>query len=73
MPTHRDIAEAFSSHRFHDAYDHLAADVRWNLVGVDVIHGRDNVIATCEATLRELHTTRACPATGVRRDRGARS
>jgi hypothetical protein len=33
MTTARETAEAFSGHRFRDAYDALAPDVRWTSVG----------------------------------------
>jgi hypothetical protein len=32
----REIAKAFSGHRFADAYPHLAQNVRWVLVGAEV-------------------------------------
>ena len=51
------IAQAFSGHRFADAYPHLADDVHWVLVGGPTITGRQNVIDTCEETLRELAQT----------------
>lgn len=63
MTAPRDIAEAFSSHRFSEAYEHLAPDIRWVLVGADPLEGRDNVIAACEATRADLDDT----ATEVRR------
>jgi ketosteroid isomerase-like protein len=58
MPTDiRALAEAFSSHRFADVYDHLATDVVWVAVGSGSTEGRDAVIAVCESTLSELATT----------------
>lgn len=54
MATPREIAEAFSSHRFQETYDALAPDVRWNSVGGETTEGRDAVIGVCEATLRDL-------------------
>ncbi len=50
----RRVAEAFSGHRFADAYQALADDVRWDLVGEDAIVGRQAVVDACEATLAEL-------------------
>ncbi len=50
----RRIAEAFSGHRFAEAYGALADDVRWDLVGEDVLVGRQAVVDACEATLAEL-------------------
>jgi ketosteroid isomerase-like protein len=52
------IAEAFSSHRFADAYPYLADDVRWHLVGGPILQGAGEVRAACEATLSELEDTR---------------
>lgn len=54
----RRIAEAFSGHRFRETYDHLAPDVVWLAVGASATHGKDDVVAACEATLTELtHVT----------------
>lgn len=53
----RAIAEAFSGHRFAEAYDHLAEDVVWVLVGGSVIEGKPAVITTCGGTLTELADT----------------
>ena len=57
MTTPQQIAEAFSGHRFSDAYDHLAADIQWVLIGSATIQGRDQVIQTCEQTAAELTDT----------------
>ena len=54
MPTPREIAEAFSGHRFADAYPALAPDVRWTAVGQGVLNGRQAVVDACEATLAGL-------------------
>ena len=51
------IAQAFSGHRFADAYPYLAENVNWVLVGGPTITGRQAVIDTCEETLRELAQT----------------
>lgn len=53
----RDLAEAFSSHRFRDTYDHLAVDVTWVSVGGSITRGREAVVAVCEGTLVELAGT----------------
>ncbi len=50
----RRTAEAFSGHRFAEAYDALADDVRWDLVGEDTLVGRQAVVDACEATRAEL-------------------
>lgn len=48
--TIEEVAEAFSSHRFAEAYPVLASHVRWNLVGGSPLDGRDAVIEACEAS-----------------------
>ena len=50
----RAVAEAFSGHRFADAYDHLAPAVRWVVRGEETTEGKDDVIAACGQTLTEL-------------------
>ena len=52
--TPRQVAEAFSGHRFREAYAVLAPDVRWISVGQGTLTGREAVIEACEATLGEL-------------------
>lgn len=51
------IARAFSGHRFADAYAHLAPDVEWNVVGGDPLHGRESVVAACDALAADLDGT----------------
>ena len=57
MTTPRETAEAFSGHRFRDAYPALAPDVRWTSVGQGTLTGRQAVVDACEATLTELDGT----------------
>ena len=57
MTTPREIAEAFSGHRFRETYDHLAPDMRWRLVGAETVTGREQVKDLCEQTLSGLETT----------------
>ena len=57
MTTPRETAEAFSGHRFRDAYSALSPDVRWTAVGEGVVRGRQAVVDACEATVAELSTT----------------
>jgi ketosteroid isomerase-like protein len=52
--SNREIAEAFSGHRFADAYAHLAPDVRWVLVGAEVLEGADAVRQACDGTTEAL-------------------
>ena len=53
----RAVAEAFSGHRFAEAYPFLAEDVAWNVMGGEDRRGREAVIAGCEATLAGLAGT----------------
>jgi ketosteroid isomerase-like protein len=57
MPTPRQIAEAFSSHRFTEAYPALSPDVRWVSVGAGEVHGRQAVVDACEEARAELAST----------------
>jgi ketosteroid isomerase-like protein len=56
-PDVRAVAEAFSGHRFAEAYAFLAPDVTWNIVGGESRQGRDAVMAVCAETLTELSDT----------------
>ena len=51
------VGRAFSEHRFDDALDHLASDVRWTIVGYPVIEGDDAVRRTCRNTVENLEST----------------
>ncbi|MGE2733208.1 nuclear transport factor 2 family protein [Mycolicibacterium vaccae] len=51
------VALAFSEHRFDEALDHLAPDVRWTVVGGMVLEGADAVRRTCAETLESLEGT----------------
>jgi hypothetical protein len=48
------IAEAFSGHRFAEAHEHLAPDVRWVLLDHDAIEGKDAVVAACDSSAAEM-------------------
>lgn len=50
----RQLAEAFSGHRFDEVYDHLAEDVRWSLPGRAPIEGKPDVVAACESAAAEF-------------------
>lgn len=52
--TRREAAEAFSGHRFEDAFPSLAEDVVWRMPGTDGIHGRDAAMAACRNTASAL-------------------
>ena len=51
------VGRAFSEHRFDDALDHLARDVKWTIVGYMVLEGSDAVRQTCRDTLASLEGT----------------
>lgn len=48
------VARAFSEHRFDEALDHLAKDVKWTIVGYMVLEGADAVRRTCQETIEGL-------------------
>lgn len=50
----REIAEAFSGHRFEEAIPHLAPTVRWVLPGQGSIDGRDAVVEACRSSAAEM-------------------
>jgi SnoaL-like domain len=49
-----ETAEAFSGHRFAEAYPQLSPDARWVLPGQAALEGRDAIVAACENTATEL-------------------
>jgi ketosteroid isomerase-like protein len=55
--TPAEIAEAFSSHRFSEAYPQIADDVEWRLVGGPTLAGKAALVEDCEDTERELSNT----------------
>jgi ketosteroid isomerase-like protein len=55
--TPQQTAEAFSTHRFDEVLDQLAADVSWVLVGQSTLVGRDAVSTACRETAAELEGT----------------
>ncbi len=57
MTAPREVAEAFSRHRFRDVYPALAPDVVWTAVGARQTVGRQAVIDVCEQTLAALAAT----------------
>jgi ketosteroid isomerase-like protein len=57
VPTPQQAAEAFSGHRFAEAYDALAPDVTWVLVGEGTVLGRDAVVEACHELTAELEGT----------------
>lgn len=55
------IAEAFCSHRFAEAYPYMADDITWKIVGADEIAGRDAVIERCTGAQKFLETVSTTP------------
>ena len=52
--TNREIAEAFSSHRFDEALPFVADDAEWTLVGETDLKGVAAITAACRSTGAEL-------------------
>lgn len=52
--THREIAEAFSSHRFDEALPFVADDAEWTLVGQTDLKGVAAIADACRSTAAEL-------------------
>jgi len=50
----REIAEAFSGHRFEEAIPHLAPTVRWVLPGQGSIDGRAQVVEACRSSAAQM-------------------
>ena len=50
----KQIAEAFSGHRFPETFHHLAANVRWVLPGQETIEGRSAVIDACNSSAAQM-------------------
>lgn len=44
------LAQAFSSGRFENVYEHMADDIIWNIVGENIFSGKDAVVAKCKQT-----------------------
>jgi len=53
----REVAEAFSGHRFEDAFPYLSDDVVWRMPGSDGLRGRDAAVEACRATAAALTDT----------------
>ena len=50
------IAEAFCSHRFVVTYPYMADEIKWNVVGVEELVGREAVIDKCDKSAKFLET-----------------
>jgi ketosteroid isomerase-like protein len=55
--TPREVATAFSGHRFEEALPYVADDVDWRMPGSDGLRGADAVIAACRDTASALADT----------------
>jgi ketosteroid isomerase-like protein len=53
----RAIAEAFSGHRFEEAFPYLAEEVIWTMPGSEGVEGRESVISACRSTASALIDT----------------
>ena len=52
--TIKQLAEAFSSHRFDEVFEHLADDARWVLPGQEPVEGKEAIVAACRGSAAEL-------------------
>jgi ketosteroid isomerase-like protein len=50
QPTNKEIAKAFSTGNFKMAYDYLADNMEWNMVGDNTLIGKQAVIDFCTKT-----------------------
>jgi SnoaL-like domain len=53
----RAVAEAFSGHRFEEAFAYLAEHVVWRMPGAESLAGRGAIIAACRSTAAALADT----------------
>jgi len=52
--TPKQIAGAFSSHKFESAFPYLAQDIKWNVVGGEQLDGKDGVVKACDDLANHL-------------------
>lgn len=50
--TNQEIAEAFSAGRFQITFPYLADDIAWNIVGENLLQGKENVMQYCNQTAK---------------------
>ncbi len=48
------VARSISGHTFADAYPYLTDTVRWNMVGGELLEGKDAVVQACDASAAYL-------------------
>ncbi|WP_295795374.1 nuclear transport factor 2 family protein [Mucilaginibacter sp.] len=53
---HKQIALAFSGGNFEFCYEHLADDITFNIVGNEIVSGKDAVIDFCNKTAQYFTT-----------------
>jgi hypothetical protein len=54
--TIKQIAEAFSNHNFEITFPLLSDNIQWNMVGGELILGKERVIETCKQSSSYLKT-----------------
>ena len=50
----KEIAESISKHNFQNAYEYFSEDIVWNLIGGNIISGKEDVIKTCKESAEYL-------------------
>ncbi len=48
------IAEAISKHNFESTYEYFSDEIIWNMIGANVVRGKENVKKTCEESAKYL-------------------
>lgn len=49
-----EVARAFSGHEFAKTYPYLRDDIRWDVVGADIVLEKRQVVSSCEYLRKEL-------------------
>jgi limonene-1,2-epoxide hydrolase len=52
--TIKEIAEAFSTHKFKIAYPYFLDNIHWNLVGSNPVKGKEAVISNCDQSAKYM-------------------
>ena len=50
--TNQEIAEAFSTGKFQLTFSYLADNIEWNIVGENLLQGKENVMLYCNQTAK---------------------
>ncbi|WP_462251584.1 nuclear transport factor 2 family protein [Ferruginibacter sp.] len=64
QPTNTALSQQFSGGNFKFAYDYLAEDIVWNIIGDKILKGKKNVIAFCDSTAAYFATVTTKFTTG---------